>query len=77
MLIGRTTAAVVAAMIACAGTGAAQQSSAPSDSVSRAEIRTALRAFYHNRGHGNSLRRDRVHGRSVSHDPSGGAVAIR
>ncbi len=41
-------------MIACAGTAAAQQSSAPPDSVSRAEIRTALRAFYYNRVHGNS-----------------------
>jgi hypothetical protein len=53
-LIGQTTAAFVAAMIVCAGTGAAQQSSAPPDSVSRVEIRTALRAFYYNRSHGNS-----------------------
>ena len=54
MLNGRTTTALVAAMMACAGTGAAQQASAPPDSVSRVEIRTALRAFYYNRTHGNS-----------------------
>ena len=54
MLIGRTTATFVAALLACAGTAAAQQSSAPPDSVSRVEIRTALRAFYYNRAHGDA-----------------------
>jgi len=45
---------LVAALIACTGTGAAQQSSAPPDSAARVEIRTALRVFYYNRAHGNS-----------------------
>jgi hypothetical protein len=54
MLIGRSTAALVAAMIAFAGTASAQQSSAPPDSVSRMHIRTALRGFYYNRAHGDA-----------------------
>jgi hypothetical protein len=54
MSIGGLTSGMVAAMIACAGTAAAQQSSAPSDSASRVEIRTALRSFYYDRAHGDA-----------------------
>jgi hypothetical protein len=54
MLIGRTTAAFVATIICCAFPAAAQQPSPPPDSVSRVEIRTALRAFYYNRAHGDA-----------------------
>jgi hypothetical protein len=52
MLICRTSLAFVAALVAFAGTGAAQQSPASPDSASRAEIRNVLRAFYFNRAHG-------------------------
>jgi hypothetical protein len=54
MLIVRTTAAIVTMMIVFAGTTSAQQSSAPPDSVSREDIRTALRAFYYDRVHGDA-----------------------
>lgn len=54
MLIGRITTALVAAMLVFAGTAAAQQPSAPPDSASRVEIRTALRSFYYNRAHGDA-----------------------
>ena len=53
MVIGRATA-IVAAMLACAATGAAQGPSTPPDSTARAEIRTALRSFYYNRAHGDA-----------------------
>lgn len=53
MLIYRTSFAFMAALVAFTGTGAAQQSPTSPDSVSRAEIRNVLRAFYFNRAHGN------------------------
>ncbi|MGH7621210.1 MAG: hypothetical protein ACREMU_02625 [Gemmatimonadaceae bacterium] len=41
-------------IVASTGSGAAQQSLAPSDSAARVEIRNVLRAFYFNRAHGNT-----------------------
>jgi hypothetical protein len=54
MLIRRATLALALALVAYVPAAATQQPSAPSDSLSRAEIRTALRAFYNNRAQGNS-----------------------
>ena len=54
VFVGRITAAFVVAMMAYAGSAAAQQPPAPPDSVSRSEIRSALRSFYYNRAHGDA-----------------------
>jgi hypothetical protein len=52
MLICRTSVALAAALVVSVRTATAQQSAASLDSVSRAQIRDGLRAFYFNRAHG-------------------------
>lgn len=53
MLIRRILLAVAAALAVSTGELTAQEAPAAPDSVSRAEIRDVLRAFYFNRAHGN------------------------